>query len=85
MGDIHQTLLYEVCLDITVTRCEHPDGNLQLLYKTAWHLLYTEQVERPLMGRVVCLRSHIHQKFPRFMGSPEDVEELKKYLHQEGN
>lgn len=63
----------------------HPDGNLQLLYKTAPMAFVVHRAGGKVIdGRTGSLLDitpeRVHQKSPCFMGSPEDVEELEKYL-----
>ena len=87
VGDIHRTLLYGGIFAYPSDKLRHPDGNLQLLYKTAPMAFVVHRAG----GKVIDGRGNslldltperVHQKSPCFMGSPEDVEEVEKYLDQ---
>eukprot|EP00547_Thalassionema_nitzschioides_P001756 CAMPEP_0194215798 /NCGR_PEP_ID=MMETSP0156-20130528/17839_1 /TAXON_ID=33649 /ORGANISM="Thalassionema nitzschioides, Strain L26-B" /LENGTH=376 /DNA_ID=CAMNT_0038944413 /DNA_START=309 /DNA_END=1439 /DNA_ORIENTATION=+ len=85
VGDIHRTLLYGGIFCYPCDTLSHPRGNLQLLYKSApLAFLVTCAGGRSLDGETGDLLDvtpkRVHQKFPCFMGSPEDVEELESYI-----
>lgn len=85
VGDIHRTLLYGGIFAYPSDRLRHPDGNLQLLYKTAPMAFVVHRAGGKVIdGRTGSLLDltpeRVHQKSPCFMGSPEDVEEFEKYL-----
>ena len=84
VGDVHRTLLYGGMFAYPANDCQ-PDGNLQLLYKTA-PLAYIVQRAggRAIDGRGRSLLEvrpeRVHQKSPCFLGSRHDVQELETYL-----
>lgn len=86
VGDVHRTLLYGGIFAYPSDRLYKPQGNLQLLYKSSplafvmHHAggLSIDESGNNLLDK--CAR-HIHQKTPCFMGSPGDLNELKKYLN----
>ena len=85
VGDIHRTLLYGGIFAYPSDSLRHPDGNLQLLYKTApMAFLVHRAGGKVIDGRTGSLLEvtpeRVHQKSPCFIGSPEDVEEFEKYL-----
>jgi fructose-1,6-bisphosphatase I len=87
VGDIHRTLLYGGIFAYPSDSLEHPDGNLQLLYKTApMAFVLSRAGGTAIDGRTGSLLNvtpaRVHQKSPCFMGSPQDVAELETYLQQ---
>jgi fructose-1,6-bisphosphatase I len=84
VGDIHRTLLYGGIF--AYPSAEHkPYGNLQLLYKTApmafvLHHAGGKALDEEGNNLLDKRPERIHQKSPCFMGSPGDVDELRKYL-----
>lgn len=87
VGDIHRTLLYGGIFAYPADRLTHPDGNLQLLYKTAPMAFVVNRAGgKAIDGRTGSLLNvtpaRVHQKSPCFMGSPADVEELESYLQK---
>jgi fructose-1,6-bisphosphatase I len=85
VGDIHRTLLYGGVFSYPSDRLEKPQGNLQLLYKVApmaFVLHHAGGKAMDEMGNDLLDKrpERIHQKSPCFMGSPEDMDELKRYL-----
>jgi fructose-1,6-bisphosphatase len=63
----------------------HPEGNLQLLYKSAPMAFVVHHAGgKAIDGRTGSLLDvrpeRVHQKSPCFLGSPEDVAELEGYL-----
>jgi fructose-1,6-bisphosphatase I len=87
VGDIHRTLLYGGLFCYPADNQTHPDGNLQLLYKTAPMAYVVERAGgRCIDGRTGSLLhvqpARVHQKSPCFLGSPDDISELETYLNQ---
>ena len=85
VGDIHRTLLYGGIFAYPADSLSHPDGNLQLLYKSAPMAFVVHHAGgKAIDGRTGSLLEvqpeRVHQKSPCFMGSPEDVAELERYL-----
>jgi fructose-1,6-bisphosphatase I len=90
VGDIHRTLLYGGLFAYPSDSAQHPDGNLQLLYKTAPMAFVVHRAGgKAIDGRTGSLLEvtpeRVHQKSPCFMGSPEDVAEFEKYLEKKQN
>jgi len=88
VGDIHRTLLYGGIFAYPSDSLSHPDGNLQLLYKSAPMAFVVHHAGgRAIDGRTGNLLAvrpeRVHQKSPCFIGSPDDVAELEKYLNAE--
>ena len=89
VGDIHRTLLYGGLFAYPSDSLNHPSGNLQLLYKIApmafvVHIaggVGTDGSEDLLELRP----ERIHQKSPCFLGSPDDMKELKSFLSSPDN
>ena len=84
VGDIHRTLLYGGIFAYP-SSTHKPTGNLQLLYKTAPMSFVVDQAGGIAMdedGNNLLDKKpeRIHQKSPCFMGSPQDMQELQKYL-----
>jgi fructose-1,6-bisphosphatase I len=85
VGDIHRTLLYGGIFAYPADTQAHPEGNLQLLYKSAPMAFVVHHAGgKAIDGRTGSLLDvrpeRVHQKSPCFMGSPEDVAELEGYL-----
>jgi fructose-1,6-bisphosphatase I len=85
VGDIHRTLLYGGIFAYPSDLLHKPEGNLQLLYKSAPMAFVVHHAGGKAMDEsgadLLDKRpQRIHQKSPCFMGSPKDMEELKKYL-----
>jgi fructose-1,6-bisphosphatase I len=85
VGDIHRTLLYGGVFGYPSDRLLRPDGNLQLLYKSSPMAFVVHHAGGKAMDEsgydLLDKRpERIHQKSPCFMGSPEDMDELKKYF-----
>jgi fructose-1,6-bisphosphatase I len=92
VGDIHRTLLYGGIFCYPADSDQHPRGNLQLLYKSAPMAFVVEKAGGKSMNQsgqslLEVQPERVHQKSPCFMGSPDDVEECKRYLqrHVEAN
>jgi fructose-1,6-bisphosphatase I len=85
VGDIHRTLLYGGIFCYPSDTDLHPHGNLQLLYKSAPMAFIVNQAGGKSIdekgGDLLHVQpKRIHQKSPCFIGSPENVDELKNYL-----
>ncbi|KAG7343861.1 fructose-1,6-bisphosphatase [Nitzschia inconspicua] len=85
VGDIHRTLLYGGVFGYPSDRLHRPQGNLQLLYKSSPMAFVVHHAGGKAMDEsgadLLDKRpERIHQKSPCFMGSPDDMEELKRYL-----
>lgn len=85
VGDIHRTLLYGGVFAYPSDRLHKPHGNLQLLYKSAplafvLHHAGGKAMDESGDDLLNKCPERIHQKSPCFLGSPEDMDELKKYL-----
>jgi fructose-1,6-bisphosphatase I len=85
VGDIHRTLLYGGMFAYPSDGLHKPEGNLQLLYKTAPMAFVVHHAGGKAMdesgANLLDKRpERIHQKSPCFMGSPDDMDELQKYL-----
>lgn len=85
VGDIHRTLLYGGVFAYPSDRLHKPQGNLQLLYKSAplafvMHHAGGKAMDESGDDLLNKRPERIHQKSPCFLGSPEDMDELKKYL-----
>jgi fructose-1,6-bisphosphatase I len=84
VGDIHRTLMYGGIFCYPGDSGRHPKGNLQLLYKSS------------PMAHIVCAAGgmatdgkqnlldleprRVHERSPCFIGSPEDIMEMKSYI-----
>ncbi len=84
-GDIHRTLLYGGIFAYPSDSIAKPRGNLQLLYKVASMAFVVHHADGKAMDEdgqnsLDMKPKRIHQKSPCFMGSPQDLEELEKYL-----
>lgn len=87
VGDIHRTLMYGGIFFYPPDSF-HPNGNLQLLYKSAPMSYVIEQAGgASTNGKIDLLDvcpSRVHERSPCYIGSPEDINEMKKYIpHQE--
>lgn len=83
VGDIHRTLMYGGIF-FYPSDTYHPNGNLQLLYKSSPMSYVIEQAGgSSTNGKINLLDvcpERVHERSPCFIGSPEDIEELKKYI-----
>eukprot|EP00551_Chaetoceros_affinis_P006860 CAMPEP_0203677176 /NCGR_PEP_ID=MMETSP0090-20130426/27267_1 /ASSEMBLY_ACC=CAM_ASM_001088 /TAXON_ID=426623 /ORGANISM="Chaetoceros affinis, Strain CCMP159" /LENGTH=525 /DNA_ID=CAMNT_0050543985 /DNA_START=96 /DNA_END=1673 /DNA_ORIENTATION=- len=83
VGDIHRTLMYGGIFFYPSDAC-HPNGNLQLLYKSAPMSYVIEQAGgASTNGKINLLDvcpNRVHQRSPCFIGSPEDINEMKKFI-----
>jgi fructose-1,6-bisphosphatase I len=85
VGDIHRTISYGGIFCYPADSETHPEGNLQLLYKSApMAFVVSKAGGRAIDGRSGDLLDvrpdRVHQKSPCFMGSPMDINELECYL-----
>jgi len=84
VGDIHRTLMYGGIFGYPSDTDQHPNGNLQLLYKCAPMGYIVSQAgglctngEQNLLD---IRPSRVHERSPVFMGSPEDMKEMMEYV-----
>lgn len=85
VGDIHRTLLYGGIFCYPSDTEQHPHGNLQLLYKSAPMAFIVNQaggksIDEEGGDLLLVQPERIHQKSPCFIGSPDDVDELRMHL-----
>ncbi|KAI2508952.1 FBPase [Fragilaria crotonensis] len=88
VGDIHRTLLYGGIFCYPADCGQHPRGNLQLLYKSAPMAFVVEKAGGKSMNQsgeslLEVQPERVHQKSPCFMGSPDDVDECRRYLQRD--
>lgn len=85
VGDVHRTLLYGGIFGYPAT-IKNPNGKLRLLYEAAPMSFLMEQAGgKSTTGkeRVMTIKpSHVHQRVPCMLGSPEDIDELLKYYNK---
>mmetsp|Transcript_8831 Transcript_8831/g.12517 ORF Transcript_8831/g.12517 Transcript_8831/m.12517 type:complete len:455 (+) Transcript_8831:181-1545(+) len=87
VGDIHRTLLYGGIFMYPSDTEDHPQGNLQLLYKSAPIAFVVSQaggksVDETGTNLLDIQPERVHQKSPCFIGSSDDVDELQQYLNK---
>lgn len=87
VGDIHRTLTYGGIFAYPRDEFYHPNGNIQLLYKSAPLAFVISQAGgKSSTGEgqdVLDVTPHdIHERKPCFLGSPDDIDEMKKYMNQ---
>lgn len=85
VGDIHRTLTYGGIFAYPRDEYYHPNGNIQLLYKSAPLAFVISQAGgKSSTGEgqdVLDITPHdIHERQPCFLGSPEDIDEMKRYM-----
>lgn len=85
VGDIHRTLMYGGIFLYPSDADRHPKGNLQLLYKSSPLGYLVEQAGGKCLtsGKADLLSAvpkKIHERAPCFIGSLDDIDELKDYL-----
>ena len=87
VGDIHRTLMYGGIFFYPSDSKYHPNGNLQLLYKSAPMSYVIEQAggksTNGKRGLLDVKPERVHERSPCFIGSPEDIEEMKTYIAHE--
>ena len=87
VGDIHRTLMYGGIFFYPGDSQLYPDGHLQLLYKSAPLSYVIEQAGgMSSNGKVNLLDvrpTRVHERSPCFIGSPEDMNEMKKYIQHD--
>lgn len=83
VGDIHRTLMYGGIFFYPGSTLQ-PNGHLQLVYKSAPLSYVIEQAGgMSTDGRGSLLDrqpQRVHERSPCFIGSPEDIKEMKKYI-----
>ena len=83
VGDIHRTLMYGGIFFYPGSTLQ-PNGHLQLVYKSAPLSYVIEQAGgMSTDGKGSLLErqpQRVHERSPCFIGSPEDIKEMKKYL-----
>ena len=81
VGDIHRTLMYGGIFFYPSDGIQSR-GNLQLLYKSAPMAFVMEQAggksTNGKSGLLDVKPGRVHERSPCFIGSPENIEELKK-------
>ncbi|KAL7572355.1 hypothetical protein ACA910_021567 [Epithemia clementina (nom. ined.)] len=84
VGDVHRTLSYGGIFAYPSDTLNHPNGNLQLLYKIAPMAFVLHKAGGLAIDgkqNILELRpERVHQKSPCFLGSPDDIAELQSYL-----
>jgi len=87
VGDIHRTLMYGGIFFYPGDTKLYPNGHLQLLYKSAPLSYIMEQAGGvSTNGKVNLLDvrpTRVHERSPCFIGSPEDMNEMKKYIQHD--
>lgn len=87
VGDIHRTLMYGGIFFYPGDSCLYPNGHLQLLYKSAPLSYVIEQAGgMSTNGNVNLLDvrpNRVHKRSPCFIGSPDDIKEMKTYIQHE--
>jgi fructose-1,6-bisphosphatase I len=82
VADVHRTLLYGGIFGYPADK-KNPDGKLRLLYEAAPMAFLVEQAGGLALtgkNRIMDLSPQsVHQRVPCILGSPEDVEELRRY------
>lgn len=83
VGDIHRTLMYGGIFFYPADRMRSR-GNLQLLYKSAPMAFVIEQAggksTNGKKGLLDVKPKRVHERSPCFIGSPENIDEMKKYV-----
>jgi len=83
VGDIHRTLMYGGIFFYPADGMQSR-GNLQLLYKSAPMGFVIEQAggksTNGKRGLLDVKPGRVHERSPCFIGSPENIEEMKKYV-----
>ena len=90
LGDIHRTLLYGGIFAYPSDRLHKPHGNLQLLYKSAPMAFIVDNaggkaIDESGANLLDKRPERIHQKSTCFLGSPDDIDELKKELDKKNH
>jgi len=84
VGDIHRTLMYGGIFFYPADTCQHPKGNLQLLYKSSPMSFIIQQAGgKSTNGKKELLDIRpktVHERSPCFIGSPDNIDEMKKYI-----
>jgi len=84
VGDVHRTLTYGGIFCYPSDKDVHPNGNLQLVYKSAPMAYIIEHAggksSNGEVGLLTVEPKSVHERSPCFMGSPDDMDELMSYL-----
>jgi len=85
VGDIHRTLIYGGVFMYPRDECYHPSGNIQLLYKSApLSFIISQAGGKSSNGEgddvLDVTPKDVHERQPCFIGSPDDIDEMKKYM-----
>mmetsp|Transcript_21053 Transcript_21053/g.42987 ORF Transcript_21053/g.42987 Transcript_21053/m.42987 type:complete len:506 (+) Transcript_21053:169-1686(+) len=84
VGDVHRTLMYGGIFCCPADSEVHHKGNLQLVYKSApMAYILKHAGGKSSNGELNLLAvppKHVHERSPCFMGSPDDMDELMKYI-----
>ncbi len=88
VGDIHRTLMYGGIFFYPGDSNNYPNGHLQLLYKVAPLSYVIEQAGGSSTNGQMSLMdvrpNKVHERSPCFIGSPDDIKEMKTYIqHKE--
>jgi len=86
VGDIHRTLMYGGIF-FYPSDLQQRYGNLQLLYKSAPMSFVIEQAggksTNGKKGLLDVQPTRVHERSPCFIGSPENIDEMKKYVRHD--
>ena len=81
---VHRTLMYGGIFCCPSDSEVHHKGNLQLVYKSAPMAYILEHAGGKASNGIIDLLKvqpeYVHERSPCFMGSPEDMDELMRYL-----
>lgn len=87
VGDIHRTLMYGGIFFYPQDSDLHPRGNLQLVYKSnPLAYLVSQAGGLSTNGKIDllnCEPSRIHVRSPCFIGSEDDINEMKSYVEHD--
>jgi len=89
VGDIHRTLMYGGIFFYPSDTISHPNGNLQLLYKSAPMSFLIEQAggksTNGKKGLLDIRPLRVHERSPCFIGSPDNIDEMRTYIKHDSN
>jgi len=81
---VHRTLTYGGIFCYPADKDVHPNGNLQLVYKSAPMAYIIEHAggksSNGKKGLLSVAPKSVHERSPCFMGSPDDMDELMSYI-----
>lgn len=87
VGDLHRTLMYGGIFFYPEDQELHPRGNLQLLYKSApLAYLVAQAGGKSTNGKTNLLEvqpERVHVRSPCFLGSRDDIKEMKTYVRHD--